>query len=190
MFDFAADPKVKTMAEEYMYGPAYLVSPVTRPMEYGPESTPLHEEKTVSVYLPAGADWYGEDNEIFYEGGQDVTVEAGVDTMPVFVRAGSVIPKASEADAEGICDSIHVYTGADGTFTLYLDNEKDYAYENGVYSLIDLEWKDAEKTLVLTGRKTDCGYPEKLEVVLHTPEGTHTEHLVWDGTRTELVILK
>ena len=82
-----------------MYGPAYLVSPVTRPMEYGPESTPLHEEKTVSVYLPAGADWYGEDNEIFYEGGQDVTVEAGVDTMPVFVRAGSVIPKASEADA-------------------------------------------------------------------------------------------
>ena len=70
-----------------------------------------------------------------------MTVEAGVDTMPVFVRAGSVIPKASEADAEGICDSIHVYTGADGTFTLYLDNEKDYAYENGVYSdLLLLQW--------------------------------------------------
>lgn len=72
MFDFSADSSVKEMWQEFLYGPAYLVCPITRPMEYGPESTPLNESKETQIYLPKGTDWYHEETDIFYEGGQEI----------------------------------------------------------------------------------------------------------------------
>lgn len=179
MFDFASDPRVKEMWQEYLYGPSYLVCPVTRPMEYGPESTPLKESHTVSVYLPKGADWYLEENDAFYKGGQDIRMEAGVDTMPVFVRAGSILPLSGSGDGE--CDELHVYAGADGSFELYLDQDGGFEYEEGIYSLISMKYNDREKSLSLTAKKTKCGCPKSFEVIYHTENGKKEQSLVWDG---------
>lgn len=173
MFDFAKDSRVKELWEEFMYGPAYLVCPVTRPMDFGAESTPLEGNHEVKVYLPEGADWYHEDTDQYYHGGQEITLEAGVEQMPVFVRAGSVIPLSNGVD--GSVDEIHVYAGADGSFELYLDNGQDYAYEKGEYSLIDLEWKDAEKKLSISVREQGYGYPEELKIIVHEVNGVKNE---------------
>ena len=93
MFDFAQDEAVKELKEEFMYGPSYLVCPVTDPMEYGPENTPIATSGKVEIYLPKGADWYAEETEQYFERRTEASGGSGVDTMPVFIRAGSVIPK-------------------------------------------------------------------------------------------------
>lgn len=187
MFDFSEDPKVKNLSQEYLYGPAYLVCPVIRPVEYGPDSTPLDDNGKVSVYLPKGADWYQEENDSFFAGGQEITLTAAVDTMPLFVRAGSILPLSGEGNGE--CSEIHVYAGAEGSFDLYLDNGEDFAYEAGEYSLIRLNYDEKEKTLTLKGEKTQCGYPEKLELIFHTKEGKTEQTLVWDGKEEKVSLV-
>ena len=184
MFDFGEDPAVREMWEEYMYGPSFLVCPVTRPMEYGPESTPLEKDYSVSVYLPEGAGWYEEESGMLYSGGRRITVEAPVDTMPVFIRAGSVIPKASEAMQPA--DEIHIYGGADGSFELYEDSGTDYSYENGVYSLIGMKWEEKSRIFTAKAHKTACGYPERLRIVLHTDGNMQEKEMLWDGTEAEV----
>ena len=186
MFDFAQDEAVKELKEEFMYGPSYLVCPVTDPMEYGPESTPIATSGKVEIYLPKGADWYAEETEQYFEGGQKLLVEAGVDTMPVFIRAGSVIPKASQAT--GSMDELHVYAGADGSFELYEDGGEDYEYESGVYSLITFRWEDSRRKLCVKAEKTEFGYPEKFEVFLHEKGTVQKQEVVWDGTGTEILL--
>ncbi len=84
MFDFACDPQVKNMAGEFMYGPAYLVCPVTKAMEYGPENEKLKGPKSWEVYLPVGAQWYHQKTKEFYAGGRAYEVEAPVTWQPVF----------------------------------------------------------------------------------------------------------
>lgn len=185
MFDFAQDEKVKELKTEFMYGSAYLICPVTRPMEYGPESMPLEEKKEIEVYLPAGTDWYEEESGERFTGGQTVTVEAPISTMPVFVRAGSVIPMASEV--MGCADEIHVYAGADGSFELYEDNGVNYEYENGIYTLIVLDWSDQSRKLHIRAEKTEVGYPESFSVFLHENDQVQKKNVVWDGTETEIM---
>ena len=185
MFDFAQDENVKELKEEFMYGPSYLVCPVTRPMEYGPESAPLQESREMEIYLPKGADWYLEEDGQFYEGGQKLSVKADIDTMPVFVRAGAVIPMASEV--MGVMDELHVYAGADGDFELYEDNGADYEYENGVYSLIKFHWNESCRKLYVRAEKTESGYPKRFCVFLHEKENVQKKEVVWDGTETEIL---
>lgn len=184
MFDFAADEHVKELSGEFMYGPSYLVCPVTRPMEYGPESTPLDRDYRISVYLPKGADWYEEESGRRYRGGQTVETEAPVNTIPVFVRAGSVIPLASEAGKQA--DEIHIYAGADGSFELYEDAGNDYGYEDGAYSLIALNWEEKSHTLTARAVKTDCGCPESFRAVLHTDGKTEEKTLAYGGGKAAL----
>lgn len=184
MFDFGTDPAVKELWEEYMYGPAFLVCPVTHPMEYGPESMPIEENCCISVYLPHGADWYEEESGMLYKGGVRVTAKAPVETIPVFVRAGSVIPKASKIMQPA--DEIHIYSGADGNFELYEDNGTDYSYEEGSYSLISLIWEEKSRLFTAKSKKTACGYPEKLRIVLHTDRGIQEKNMLWDGTEAEV----
>lgn len=186
MFDFAADEKVREMSQEYLYGPSYLVCPVTEPMEYGPDSTPLHGDKKVTVYLPKGADWYLEETDQFYKGGQEATLEAGVEWMPVFVRAGAILPLCG--DGSGDCTEIHVYGGADGSFDLYLDNGTDFSYEKGQYSLIHLSYDDRERTLSFTAQKADCGCPEEVKVVYHTENGVTEQILVWNQKECKIAL--
>lgn len=184
MFDFPEDRRVKNMWEEYMFGPAYLVCPVTDAVEYGPDGVRLHKDIHRSVYLPDGADWYEEESGRYYSGGQYIDAEAPVCTMPVFIRSGSVIPLSVGTD--GTADEIHIYEGCDGSFRLYMDRKNDYSYENGIYTLIDIQWDDRKHTIRLNAEKTDCGYPESFRILLHGKGGVCEKRLCWNGTEAEL----
>ena len=133
--DFPNDPNVADLRYEYMFGPAFLVAPVYR-----------QGRTWRKVYLPAGTDWYNYWTNERYHGGQTITVDSPIDTMPLFVRAGSIIPMGtpveSTDDAQKIA-KIRVYPGADGDFTLYRDDGETYAYEKGDYKLTHLHWNDA-----------------------------------------------
>jgi alpha-D-xyloside xylohydrolase len=143
--DFPADPKVADLRDEYMFGPAFLVAPVT---EQGATSR--------QVYLPAGADWYDYWTGKRLQGGQTITAAAPIDTIPLFVRAGSIVPLGSPVESTHEPQKIakvRVYPGADAEFTLFSDDGTTYAYENGAGSVTRLHWDQA------TGRLTHTGAP-------------------------------
>ena len=122
-----------------MYGPAFLVAPVT-------EQGATHR----TVYLPAGCDWYNYWTNERLHGGQTIVVDAPIDTLPLFVRAGSIVPLGSEVDSAQQTQkiaSVRVYPGANSSFTLYNDDGKTYAYENGGGSVTKLTWDDAAHRL-------------------------------------------
>jgi alpha-D-xyloside xylohydrolase len=143
--DFAHDPNVANIGTQYMFGPAFLVAPVT---EQG------QTEK--NVYLPAGADWYNFWTNEKLTGGQWVKVAAPIEQIPVFVRAGSIVPMGSEiqstASKQTIAE-IKVYPGANGEFALYDDDGVSYDYEKGKSSLVKLRWDDAGGKLSAGGGK-------------------------------------
>jgi alpha-glucosidase (family GH31 glycosyl hydrolase) len=143
--DFPNDPRVAEIGDEYMFGPAFLVAPVT-----------AQGQTTKSVYLPAGAAWYDYWTNKRFEGGQTIEVSAPIDTIPVFVRAGSIVPLGSVVESTHEKQSIahvKVYPGADGDFTLYSDDGKTYAYEKGDSQITKLHWDDATHQLTQTGAK-------------------------------------
>jgi alpha-D-xyloside xylohydrolase len=137
--DFPDDPRVADLRDEYMFGPAFLVAPVT---EQGAQSR--------EVYLPAGADWYNYWTNVKVKGGQTIKVDAPIDTIPLFVRAGSIIPFGamveSTHDKQAIA-KVRVYPGADSNFTLFNDDGTTYAYEKGAGSVTHLKWDDAAQKL-------------------------------------------
>ena len=132
---FPADPKVADIPDEYMYGPAFLVAPVT-------EQGATHR----TVYLPAGCDWYNYWTNERLHGGQTILADAPIDTLPLFVRAGSIVPLGSEVEstqqAQTIA-SVRVYPGANGSFTHFEDDGKTYGYEKDGGSITTLTWDDA-----------------------------------------------
>jgi len=137
--DFPDDPKVADMRDEYMFGPAFLVAPVT---EQGATSR--------EVYLPAGADWYNYWTSEKVHGGQAINVSAPIDTLPLFVRAGSIVPFGSMVESTHQPQSIvkvRVYPGADASFTLFNDDGMTYAYETGAGSVTHLHWDNAAQKL-------------------------------------------
>jgi alpha-D-xyloside xylohydrolase len=137
--DFPNDAKALNIPDEYMYGPAFLVAPVT-------EQGATRRE----VYLPAGFDWYNYWTNERLHGGQTITADAPIDVLPLFVRVGSILPLGSEvlsAQQPQAIDSIRVYAGADGTFTLFQDDGKSYAYENGGGSITKLAWDNSAHRL-------------------------------------------
>jgi alpha-D-xyloside xylohydrolase len=141
--DFPNDPNVATMGDEYMFGPAFLVAPVT-----------AQGETTKRVYLPAGADWYNYWSHERYHGGQTITVAAPIDEMPLFVRAGSIIPIGSQvldAEQKQSIAKVEIWPGRNADFDLYQDDGTTYAYENGDYRLTHLHWDDATGNLTHTG---------------------------------------
>ncbi|MGD0903065.1 MAG: TIM-barrel domain-containing protein [Terracidiphilus sp.] len=146
VMDFAADAKAREIADEYMFGPALLVAPVTQ-----------YKARTRSVYLPQSTGWYD-----FWTGkavppGTQIEAAAPYDSIPLFVRAGSIVPFGPELQyiAEKPPDPIalFVYAGADGSFTLYEDQGLTYDYEKGAFSEIPIEWNDATQTLKIGERK-------------------------------------
>ncbi len=141
--DFPGDPKVADLRDEYMLGPAFLVAPIT---EQGATSR--------EVYLPAGADWYNYWTRERAKGGQTITVPAPIDTIPLFVRAGSILPLGSEIENTKQQQSIAkllVFPGADADFTLFSDDGTTYAYEKGAGSVTKLHWDDAGHKLTHDG---------------------------------------
>jgi alpha-D-xyloside xylohydrolase len=141
--DFPNDPRVAEIGDEYMFGPAFLVAPVT---EQGATSR--------EVYLPAGADWYNYWTNERYHGARLVRIAAPIDMLPLFVRAGSIIPTGVSIESTNEDQKIaklFVYPGADADFTLYSDDGKTYAYEKGERSITHLHWDDAAKKLTHDG---------------------------------------
>jgi alpha-glucosidase (family GH31 glycosyl hydrolase) len=147
--DFSGDPKVADISDEYMLGPAFLVAPVT---EQGATSR--------EVYLPAGTDWYNFWTGERVKGGMKITVDAPIDTIPLFVRAGSIVPLGSAVESTHEAQTIakvRVYPGADGDFTLFSDDGRTYAYEKGAGSITQLHWNDATAKLTHEGTELWTG---------------------------------
>jgi len=137
--DFPNDPNVLNLSDEYMFGPAFLVAPVTEQGATGRK-----------VYLPAGTDWYNYWTNQKLKGGQTVMVAAPIDTIPLFVRAGSIVPLGSAVSSGQETQSIvsvRVYPGANGDFTLFSDDGTTYAYEKGKGALTQFHWDDAKRQL-------------------------------------------
>ncbi len=156
--------------------------------------------KTRPVYLPAGARWIDFWTGEVKAGGQTITADAPIQTMPLLIRAGSIVPLgpvlqyASEKPADPI--ELRVYPGADGSFTLYEDENDGYAYEKGVHATIGIRWDDAKRHLVLEARQGE--FPGMLRkrtfqvVVVSEGHGTGVEPtspadrvLTYDGSRLE-----
>ncbi len=145
VMDFESDQKVKDIKDEYLFGKAILVAPV---YEYG--------ARTRSVYLPAGADWYDFYTGEKHTGGVQVTANAPVTQMPLFIRAGSIVPTGpvtqyvdEKPDAPLV---ITVYTGADGAFSLYEDDGVSNGYARGEFSRIPLSYNDKTGEVTIGAR--------------------------------------
>jgi alpha-D-xyloside xylohydrolase len=126
-----------------MFGPALLVAPV---VEQG--------RTTRDVYLPAGADWYNFWTNEKLHGGQTVTVAAPIDTLPLFVRAGSILPMGVPVESTNepqALQEVRVYPGRDASFDLYNDDGSTYAYETGATQLTHLRWSERDQKLTHTG---------------------------------------
>ena len=123
----------------------------------GPADVDFTAKKTAVKYLPKGADWYDYYTGQRYRGGQDVTIETSIDRVPMFVKAGSILPLAPVMQYAGERKwdqlDVVVYPGADATFTLYEDEGDNYNYEKGAYSTITMRWDNARRTLVFESRK-------------------------------------
>ena len=149
-FDFREDPGVRDVADQYMLGPSLMICPVTNPMYYGPDSRPLGKtDKGREVYLPAGADWYDFWTERFYTGGQAIVVECPLERIPVFVKAGSILPLGTAIEHTDMDQdiSLKIYSGADAEFEIYTDAGDGYAYEEGDYSMNRIRWNDSEQSI-------------------------------------------
>jgi len=144
VMDFRGDPRVRKIPDQYMFGPALMACPVTEPGATSRE-----------VYLPEDADWFDFWTGKGLRGGKTVQAEAPIDRMPLFVRAGSILPYGPEIQyAQERSDPIElrVYRGADGAFTLYEDEGDNYNYARGIHATIPFSWN--EKNAVLTiGRR-------------------------------------
>jgi alpha-D-xyloside xylohydrolase len=156
--DFGDDPKVADIGDEYMFGPALLVAPV---VEQG--------MTTRQVYLPAGADWYNFWTNEKLHGGQTVTVSAPIDTLPLFVRAGSILPMGVPVESTNekqALQELRVYPGADASFDLYSDDGTTYAYEQGVMAIAHLHWSDAEQKFTHSGAALSGSAEDSVEKVM------------------------
>ncbi|GAA0268628.1 glycoside hydrolase family 31 protein [Alteraurantiacibacter aestuarii] len=146
VMDFEADRQVWDIDDEYMFGPSLLAAPVTR---FGARNR--------EVYLPAGTDWYDTNTGARYTGGQTVTADAPRERMPLFVRAGSIVPLGPDVQYTGENPqgelTVHVFAGADGAFSLYEDQGEDMGYVRGEFSRIPMRWHDRAKLLAIGERQ-------------------------------------
>jgi len=150
VMDFPGDLRARDLKDQYMFGPALLVNPVTTP-----------KARARTVYLPQAAGWYdfwtGRRQEPTASGGLMIEAPAPYDAIPVYVRAGSILPVGPEIQhtAEKPADPItlYVYAGADGAFTLYEDDGMTYGYEKGAFARIPIRWNDAAQTLAIGKRE-------------------------------------
>ncbi len=164
--DFAADKKVWNIADEYMFGPALLVAPVVEGMYTrivsgeGTRNVVREEDFRVDgsreLYLPKGADWYDFWDNRKFTGGQTIARSTPIDIMPLYVRAGAIVPfgpQVQYAEEKPWNDlEIRVYSGANGEFVLYEDRFDSYDYEKGKYSEITFRWDDRARKLTISDR--------------------------------------
>ena len=207
--DFAADKKVWSMTDEFMFGRSILAAPIVDP-QYTEEKVirtnamtgwdrndvrgqkedvrgvNWSETKTAVKYLPKGATWYDFWTNQKYQGGKSVTLTTSFDRVPMFVRAGSILPLGPEMQyvGEKAWDNleIRVYPGADAQFTLYEDEGDNYNYERGVYATIPFTWNDKARKLTIGARKGEFpGMLQSRRFTVVWPDGRQQE-VNYDGT--------
>lgn len=179
MMDFVDDKKVWDINDQFMFGKSILVAPITH-AQYTPETMiKVSEEegwnrkdekkttgngtvnftdtKTDQVYLPAGTVWYDFWTNEKYNGGKEIVRETTLDMIPLYIKAGSIIPigpKVSYATEKGWDNlELRVYSGANGSFVLYEDEFDNYNYEKGAYSEIPMTWNESSRKLTIGARK-------------------------------------
>ncbi len=212
MMDFVEDKRVWDMRDEYMFGNAVLVAPIVT-AQYTPEATAntneidgwnkdndkdagnnelvdFTEKKQTELYLPAGTTWYDFWTGERYEGGQQLTRETSIDIIPLYIRAGSILPigpnvqYATEMPWDDLV--LRIYPGADGEFTLYEDEFDNYNYEQGAYTEIPMTWKDRTRTLTIDKRKGAYnGMLEKRTFTTLLPNGS-SKQVTYNGKRISI----
>lgn len=164
VMDFASDKDALDIDNQYMFGKSILVCPVTSPQYLtkqlrGRDSVLVEDFSTVKkseVYLPAGTIWYDYWTGVRHRGGQTIMKETPLDIIPLFVKAGAILPVGPEVQyaTEKPWDNleIRIYRGADGEFVLYEDENDNYNYEKGMYSTISFNWNERQRTLTIGDR--------------------------------------
>ena len=154
VMDFTADTNVNNIGDQFMFGPAFMVSPVY-----------CYGDRSREVYFPKSEGWYDFYTGKYQKGGVKAEVEAPYERVPLYVRAGSIVPfgediqYTDEKPADHI--RLYVYQGADSEFTLYEDEGVNYNYEKGMYGMIPMEYDDETRTLTIGERKGS--FPGMLE---------------------------
>lgn len=164
--EFPDDAETHEVADQFMFGPALMVCPVTEPMYYGPGSEELDgRAEAREVYLPGGAEWYDFWTGERYEGGQRILADAPLEKIPLFVTAGSVLPMGPVVQHTGEKPDapweLRVYPGRDGEFEVYEDAGDGYDYEDGDYAFTPVRWDDAASELTVGDR--EGSFPELVE---------------------------
>ena len=207
--DFAADKKVWNMTDEFMFGHSILACPIVDPQyteekvirtnamtgwdrkevnseKVNSEQLDWTAKKSAVKYLPKGATWYDFWTNKSFKGGQNVTLETQFDRVPMFVRAGSILPLGPEMQyvGEKTWDNleVRVYPGANGSFVLYEDEGDSYSYEKGVYSTITFSWNDKARKLTIGARKGEfLGMLKSRQFTVVLPDGRQ-QKVQYDGT--------
>jgi alpha-D-xyloside xylohydrolase len=207
--DFAQDRNVWNINDEFLFGRSILAAPIVVPQytqekiikedamtgwdhktvtDGSPAGTvDFTAAKTATKYLPKGAAWYDFWTGKLYRGGQDVTFETAFDRVPMFVRAGSILPLGPEMQYVGEKSwdnlELRVYPGANGEFLLYEDEGDGYNYEQGVYSTIPFLWNDRSRTLIIGKRMGSYpGMLQQRQFTIVLPDGRQ-QQISYDGTR-------
>lgn len=178
-FDFPQDEKVLDCKDQFMYGPALLVCPI---LEAGATSR--------SVYLPEGHTWFDFWTGKKYQGGITVMAEAPLSTMPLFVKAGSIIPYYMFVEKNINTDiplEIHVFTGEDAIFNLYEDDGETIEYKEGKYNVIPFKWNDCTKELVI-GKKLGTYTTEDREICVKLNGKNVATRVRYTGEEIKLVL--
>ena len=200
MMDFAADKQTWNIDNEYMYGPAILVAPIVK-AQYTPEvirrsrtdedgwnreagdprvtalqAVDFTKKHETSIYLPAGATWYDFWNGTKHKGGETITRETTIDLIPLYIKAGSILPIGPEVQyaEEKAWDNLtlKIYPGANGSFTLYEDEFDNYNYEKGAYTEIPMTWNDKARKLTIGKRNGSYeGMLNERTFTIVTPDG-------------------
>ena len=143
VMDFPEDAHTKEISDSYLFGPSLLVHMITS-----------YQQRTADVYLPDKTDWVDFFTGTYYKGGQTVTVDAPIDQIPIFVKAGSLIWMTEPADCTAQQDEhtlkLFIYPGADCTAFYYQDDGDNYSYESGNYVKIPVSWNEATRTLTFS----------------------------------------
>ena len=210
--DFANDRRVWDTTDEFMFGRSILAAPIVE-AQYTAETVVKEDamsgwdkkeahdngnlakvdfkaQKTATKYLPSGAEWYDFWTGKRFKGGQKVTLQTQLDRVPMFVRAGSILPLGPEMQYTGEKSwdnlEIRIYPGADGTFVLYEDEGDNYNYEKGVFATIAFQWNNKSQTLTIGNRQgTYPGMLESRHFTVVLPDGRQ-QSVAYEGSSVEV----
>ncbi len=185
MMDFQNDKKVYNIADQYMFGPSLMICPVTK-----------YQATNREVYLPGNMRWYDFYTNQQYNGGTTITADAPIDKIPVYIKAGSIIPMGPEMEyvyqKETDTIDLYVYPGEDAQFTYYMDEGDNYNYEEGQYTTIPIQWIDAEQKITIKDRKGSFEEMKEnlvFNVVLIEKEKTYQKGTIsYDGKEKTMTI--